>query len=79
MTEIREFATWGIDEPLRVRKWVPLEDHEAELAQIKRTREQERDYVDVCYENERLRNRCAALALLLYPRVLMRQAVEGDI
>ena len=32
MTEIREFATWGVDEPLRVRKWVPLEDHETEIA-----------------------------------------------
>ena len=32
MTEIREFATWGVDEPLRVRKWVPLEEHEAEVA-----------------------------------------------
>ena len=28
MTEIREFATWGVDEPLRVRKWVPLEEYE---------------------------------------------------
>jgi len=28
MPDIREFATWGIDEPLRVRKWVPLEDYE---------------------------------------------------
>ena len=52
----------------------------AELDAIKRTREQERDYADVCYENEGLRQRCMALAYLLYPTSEPpRVAIDGDL
>ena len=71
--ELRRCLDGGVDcaeEKLRLR---------AELDAIKRTREQERDYADVCYENEKLRLRSWVLSILLYPNGAPREAVEGDI
>jgi hypothetical protein len=57
-----------------------LANYAQELAQIKRSREQERDYADVCYESEGLRQRCMALAYLLYPTSEPpRVAIDGDL
>lgn len=63
MIETREFATWGVDEPLRVRKWVPLEEHEAEIAARAQTARDlgfqlgmaEEGLANYAQENERLR------------------------
>jgi hypothetical protein len=40
---------------------------EAELAILKRSREQERDYANVCYENEQLKSALREIAIGLLP------------
>src|SRR6266704_173849 len=45
---------------------------QAELASIKRTREQERDYADVCYENQRLKGEILELRQ-------QRHALQNDL
>jgi hypothetical protein len=35
MIEIREFVTWGENEALRVRKWVPLDEYAQEIAALR--------------------------------------------
>ncbi len=62
--------------------WCEAEQLRTELAAIKRTREQEREYAEVCYENERLKHRCTALAYLHYGHYLVqrtRDSVQADI
>jgi hypothetical protein len=65
--------------------WASEKRLAAELAEIKRTREQERDYADVCYENARLRTALEEIAKhrlrgrKTQGALLAEEALKGDI
>lgn len=60
--------------------WVRFEDHEAEIRRLREDRASAIDRLTpLGLENGRLKQRCWALALLLYPSGEVREAIEGDI